>query len=158
MKDRYGKIVDGELVYAPRALRVGNAVVCNPAPGQYVAQGWLPVVEEPPQTDAAHYAVPTGWREADGRIERVYEVREVPPPPPRVFSKLKVVAALMDAGVWVQVKAWIESKGLYDLYLAAQEFAEDNEWFISGRAALAATLGWTDEQVEALLARCVEDM
>jgi hypothetical protein len=73
------------------------------------------------------------------------------PSAPRVFSKLKVVAALMKAGVWAQVKAWIEANGLYDLYLAAQEFAEDNEYFSQGKAALQSALGWTDEQVEAVL-------
>ena len=75
---------------------------------------------------------------------------------PRVFSKLKVVAALMEAGVWAQVKAWIESNGLYDLYLAAQNFAEDNEYFAQGRTALQTALGWTDEQVEAVLAASVQ--
>ena len=73
----------------------------------------------------------------------------------RRFSKLKVVAALMKAGVWLQVKAWIEEKGLYDLYLVAQEFAEDNEYFAQGLVALKPVVGWTDEQVEALLSQCV---
>lgn len=79
------------------------------------------------------------------------------PSAPRVFSKLKLEAALMEAGVWAQVKAWIEVNGLYDLYLAAQEFAEDNEYFATGRTALQSALGWTDEQVEALLAKCVKE-
>ena len=74
---------------------------------------------------------------------------------PRRFSKLKVVDALTQAGAWPQVKAWIEQNGLYDLYLAAQEFAEDNPHFISGKAALAALLGWTDAQVEDLLKECI---
>ena len=73
---------------------------------------------------------------------------------PRRFSKLKVVAALMQAGVWPQVKQWIEANGLYDLYLAAQDFAEDNEYFTQGKAQLQAALGWTDAQVETLLKEC----
>lgn len=89
----------------------------------------------------------------DGVAYKEYFVARLP----RVFSKLKVVAALTDAGVWPQVKAWIEANGLYDLYLAAQEFAEDNDYFISGRAALSAALGWTDEQVEAILAASVKE-
>ena len=76
------------------------------------------------------------------------------PSAPRVFSKLKVVTALTKAGVWAQVKAWIEENGLYDLYLAAQEFAEDNEYFDRGLTALKPVVGWTDEQVEALLEEC----
>ena len=76
-------------------------------------------------------------------------------PDPRIFSKMKVVAALTQAGVWPQVKAWIEERGLYDLYLAAQEFREDDPDFAAGKAALKAQLGWTDEKVAAILAECV---
>ena len=74
---------------------------------------------------------------------------------PRAFSKLKIVAALMNAGVWPQVKAYIEQAGLYDLYLAAQIFTEDNEYFASGKTQLQTALGWTDEQVEAVLSASV---
>lgn len=74
---------------------------------------------------------------------------------PRRFSKLKVVAALTQAGVWPQVKAWIEQNGLYDLYLAAQDFAEDNAYFKTGKAQLQSVLGWTDAQIEALLKECI---
>lgn len=76
-------------------------------------------------------------------------------PRARVFSKLKVVVALTKAGVWPQVKAWIEANGLYDLYLAAQEFAEDNDYFAQGLAALKPVVGWTAAQVEAVLAASV---
>ena len=69
----------------------------------------------------------------------------------RRFSKLAIVAALQREGVWPQVKAWIEARGLTDLYLAAQDFAENNEYFTQGKAALKAELGWTDEKVEAIL-------
>ena len=73
-------------------------------------------------------------------------------PTARVFSKLRIVAALTNAGVWAQVKAYIEREGLYDLFLAAQDFREDNEYFTKGRTALQTALGWTDAQVEAVLA------
>lgn len=76
---------------------------------------------------------------------------------PRTFSKIKCVAALMKAGVWQQVKTYIEQAGLYDLYLAANDFREDNEYFIKGKAVLQPLLGWTAEQVEALLSQCVAE-
>jgi hypothetical protein len=75
----------------------------------------------------------------------------------RTFSKLRVISALMAANVWPQVKAFIEQSGLYDLYLAAQDFAEGNQFFEQGKAALQAELGWTDEQVEAILAASVKE-
>ena len=78
-------------------------------------------------------------------------------PPVPVYSKMKCVAALTAAGVWTQVKAWIEEAGLYDLYLAAQDFRDDNEYFRQGLAALKAQLGWSDDQVEAILAASVAE-
>ena len=148
----YGTLIDNQLHPAPRAIRIGGAVVCNPTDAQYEAAGYKRVVDTPPQTDAAHYAVPTGWAEQGGEIVRQYEVREYPPPPPRTFSKLRIVAALTSAGVWDAVKQLLIERSLYDLFLAAQDFAEDNEYFAQGKAALQTALGWTDAQVEAVLA------
>jgi hypothetical protein len=149
---KYAKLVNGTLHPAPRAVRIGAAVVCNPTPAQYEAAGYKRVIDSPPTTDAAHYAVPIGWAEIGGEIVRQYEVRAYPPPPPRVFSKLRIVAALTSAGVWDSVKQLLIERSLYDLFLAAQDFAEDNEFFAQGRTALQSDLGWTDEQVEAVLA------
>ena len=158
---KYGTVTNNILTLAPRAIVVNGAMVANPK-GEHFAvvnearakEGkppYLPIVDNPPQTDADHYAVAMGWERVADEWVRQYETREIPPPPPRVFSKLRIVAALMQANVWAQVKAYIEQAGLYDLYLAAQEFAEDNEYFMQGKAALQSALGWTDEQVEAVL-------
>ena len=87
----------------------------------------------------------------DKKWHKQWTLVDEPPKPPRTFSKLRIVAALTSAGVWAQVKSYIEQAGLYDLYLAAQDFREDNEYFTKGRAALQTALGWTNEQVEAVL-------
>ena len=158
----YGTVIDNQLHPAPRAFMLRGAMVTNTKAEHFAAlneerakQGlppYLPVVDERPTTDAAHYAVPTGWAEQGGEIVPQYEVRELPPPPPRTFSKLRIVAALTTAGVWESVKQLLIERGLYDLFLAAQDFREDNEYFENGKAALQTALGWTDEQVEAVLA------
>ena len=93
--------------------------------------------------------------EEDGKIVCRWKYR-VPMKVPRVFSKLRAVEALMELGVWNEVKAWIEEQGLYDLYLAAVEFSEDDERFITGVSVLKEKLGLSDEQVESILARCVK--
>ena len=46
---------------------------------------------------------------------------------------------------------------MLDLVLATKEFDETNENFQAGKAALQAALGWTDEEVEELLAKCVKE-
>ena len=158
----YGTVIDNQLQLAPRAFMLHGAMITNPKAEHFAALNderakhglppYLPVVDERPSTDAAHYAVATGWTRDGETWRRVYEVRELPPPPPRTFSKLRIVAALTTAGVWDAVKQLLIERGLYDLFLAAQNFAEDNEYFANGKSALQAALGWTDEQVEAVLA------
>jgi hypothetical protein len=153
-------LVNGSPNYARADVIVVNGRrVYNPTDSHYRAAGFLPVVDEPPGAPAPegkHYeAGDFALDEQSSRIVRQYSLVADPPPPPRTFSKLKCVAALMSANVWPQVKAYIEEAGLYDLYLAAQNFAEDNEYFTQGRAALQTALGWTDAQVEAILAASV---
>lgn len=158
----YGTIIDNQLRPAPRAFMLHGAMVTNPKAEHFArlneeraTQGlppYLPIVDERTTTDAAHYAVATGWTRDGETWLRVYEVRELPPTPPRTFSKLRIVAALTQSGVWDAVKQLLIERGFYDLFLAAQDFREDNEYFENGKAALQTALGWTDEQVEQVLA------
>lgn len=92
----------------------------------------------------------------DGQLLDVL-LAEARKPRPTTYSKMRCVAELTRLGVWEQVKAWIEEHGLYDLYLAAQDFSEDNEYFQQGKAALQQALGLTDAQVAEILAKCVAD-
>jgi len=162
----YGTVIDNQLHPAPRAFMLNGAMVTNPKAEHFAALNeerakqdlppYLPIVDERPTTDATHYAVPTGWTRDGETWRRVYDIRELPPPPPRVFSKYKLVGALMQAQVWPQVKEWIESvPGAYDLYLAAEDISEDEQLLAQGIEAVKQSLGWTDEQVEAVLAASV---
>ena len=63
----------------------------------------------------------------------------------RVFSKLKLVAALKEADKWVLVKTWIEERGFYDFYVAAQNFREDNPLFTEALADIKGYARMTDE-------------
>lgn len=158
----YGTVIDNRLYPAPRAFMLHGAMVTNPKAEHFAVLNverekkglppYLHIVDERPSTDAEHYAVATGWTRDGDTWRRVYEVRELPPPPPRTFSKLRIVAALTTAGVWGSVKQLLIERGFYDLFLAAQNFAEDNEYFSQGKSALQTALGWTDAQVEQVLA------
>lgn len=76
-------------------------------------------------------------------------------PDERVFSKLKVVKAAMGLGVWEKVKAFLVERGYWDLFLVAQDFKGSDADFAAGREAVKTLLGWTDDQVEAVLSQCV---
>ena len=158
----YGTVIDNRLRPAPRAFMLHGAMVTNPKAEHFAAlneerakQGlplYYPISDDPAPmpTDGKvvrfnGYAVVAGW------IAPQYSIEDAPPPPPRTFSKLRIVAALTTAGVWDSVKQLLIERGLYDLFLAAQDFRENNEYFAQGKSVLQTALGWTDEQVEQVL-------
>lgn len=93
----------------------------------------------------------------DNLVVAKFAAVDDPPAPPRVFVTADLVEALLAEGIWEQVRAWIVERGLLDLVLVTKEFEETNENFAAGRAALQEALGWTDEEVEELLAKCVKE-
>jgi hypothetical protein len=116
---KYAKLVNGTLHPAPRAFMLHGAMVTNPKAEHFAAlneerakQGlppYLPEVDEPPQTDTAHYAVATGWTRDGETWRRVYEVRAYPPPPPRRWTRLAIKTALAQAGIFDAVKEYLET-------------------------------------------------
>lgn len=157
MNTRYGRLKDGRFEYAPNALETANGVKMNPSEASYLAAGWKKVVDVKPTAEPGCRVEVSGWREDAETLTCVYKVvpGETPPAGPRVFSKLKLVAALKAADKWVLVKTWIEERGLWDYYLAAQNFREDNEMFADALAAIKAYARMTDEDTEAILAKCI---
>lgn len=54
----------------------------NLLPGDVlIAEGWLPLVDEPPETDEGFRAVLTGYEIYEDRVETVYEIEEIIPMP-----------------------------------------------------------------------------
>ena len=123
MNKNYGKLVAGEVEYAPAKItKDDGTVISNPSAETYLAAGWKHIVDEPPAAEPGHSVQVSGWDETDDAITRIYKQvpDEVTPDKARVFSKLKLIAALKEADKWVLVKTWIEERGLWDYYLAAQ--------------------------------------
>ena len=183
METKYGKLVGGEIEYAPASLDTGSGKLMNPTEASYFAAGWKKVVEEPPAPEEGMTVEVSGWTETETSLTRTYKQVPKPAAPEaegggqggtgggrdsdmpsapapvgkRIFSKLKLVAALKAADKWVLVKTWREEKAYYDYYLAAQNFAEDNELFLEGKAAIQRYLNMSDEEIEAILSQCVAD-
>ena len=185
MNTKFGKLTNGQIECAPNSLGTGDGVKMNPTEASYLAAGWKKVEDVPPAPDEGCTVEPSGWTETDTALTRVYKQismpapdtppgdgggdnpsggpggGDTPPAPPpvgkRIVSKLKLVAALKATDKWVLVKTWLEEKAYYDYYLAAQDFAEDNDLFIEGRNAIQGYLGVSDEYVESILSRCVAD-
>jgi len=158
MNRNYGKLVGGEVEYAPEKIaKDDGTVVSNPSSETYLANGWKRIVDDPPETQEGCSVEVSGWDETADSIVRIYKQVPVEPSPakPRVFSKLKLVSALKAADKWVLVKTWIEERGLWDYYLAAQNFREDNEMFSNAVVAIKEYARMSDEDVEAVLKTCI---
>ena len=98
--------------------------------------------------------------EADGAdgYRWVYALVDDPPPPQRTFDKYLLVDALMKAGAWERVKAWLQSMpDAYDRAVMAPDISEDEPLLADGIAAAKEAFGWTDADVEELLAKCVKE-
>lgn len=125
---KYGTIIANQLYHAPCAFMLNGAMVTNPKAEHFAAlnaerakQGlppYLPIVDEPPQTDAAHYAVAVGWAEQGGEIVRQYEVRAYPPPPPRRWSRLAIKTALAQAGMLEAARQYLSATEIAQGYTA----------------------------------------
>ena len=158
MNRNYGRLVAGEVEYAPAKItKDDGTIISNPSAETDLAAGWKRIVDEPPKAEDGCTVEVSGWDETADSIVRVYKQVPAEPTPAktRVFSKLKLVAALKEADKWVLVKTWIEERGLWDYYLAAQNFREDNAMFSDALAAIKEYARMSDEDAEAILKNCI---
>lgn len=138
-----------------RDLESGEVVVGLHAltPPERARCGWYEIVEgDRPTPGADGRVVVSGYAfsRADGTAVEQYEVRPHVSPPRR-YSKFAIVVALKERGVWPQVLQWIQAADIYDEYLAAQEFSEDNPYFAAGLEALRPVIGLTPEEIAEIL-------
>ena len=157
MNTKYGRLVNGRIEYAPNALETEDGVKMNPTKASYLAAGWKKIVDVKPTVEPGYRVEVSGWLEGADTLTCVYKVvaGETPTGGVRVFSKLKLVAALKEADKWVLVKTWIEERGFYDFYVAAQNFRAGNPLFTEALAAIKGYARMTDEQAEAILSKCI---
>lgn len=156
----YGQLdaVTKKIIYAPKTLKIDNALIMNPPKELYLKLGWKEIVEKPPVVESGYHWVEKGWVDRGDVIEQTYEiVKDVVIKTYRAFSKMKCVALLMKLGKWEIVRDWIADNGLMDLYLAAMCFKENDEYFIKGKTELQELLGLKDWEMEKILRQCVLD-
>lgn len=117
----YGRVSPSNTVeYAPISLNLGNIVngrafphpvtVLNPSAAQYSAQGWLPVVTNPPPVWLRGYeAVSTGrWYVTNDVIRLEYVMRALPPRNLQL-SKMRLKANLRQLGAWDDIWTFISA-------------------------------------------------
>lgn len=89
MNKKFGKLEDGNLIYAPSVLIVEDKQIISPYESDYLASGYLPIVLGVDLEYKEGFEIVTSYRiveveeESDiqRHIERVQEYRELPPIP-----------------------------------------------------------------------------
>ena len=154
---RYCRPTNGgrSLEYAPVILPPSPH---EPKEADYLAHGWYrnetnnpPTPPEGKMVESKLYAIAK-----DGvRVVSVYEYADIPPRI-RTFSKLRLYAALAQAGMWDALKAWLEGQTIdgvnaYTAFSLAQELTDAHPLFAQWYAAAKVALDVDDETAEAIL-------
>ena len=104
-----------------------------------------------PETGKEYTSLPDPW---NGKVSPLNEnncesfgwtktTREVPDPEPQpvLYSKLKLIRAMKQAGIWTQVKDQIEASDYWDEFICAQELASNDPGFMAFVDTMRGTLG-----------------
>ena len=112
-----------------------------------------------PETGNEYTSLPDPWKGKvsplnDGNCESfgwTKTTREVPDPAPQpqLYSKLKLIRAMKQAGIWTQVKDQIEASDYWDEFICAQELASNDPGFTAFVASMRGTLG--DDTINQML-------
>ena len=129
------------IIYAPVVLPPNPH---EPKEPEYNAAGWYRYGIEPPSPPEGKIVAATSYVIADGKCVAIYTYADAPAAP-RTFSKLKLYAALAQAGLWDALKSWLEVQTVegvnaYTAFTLAQELRSDHplfsEWFAAAKTAL----------------------
>ena len=158
MNPSYGKLVNGAIIHAPTSLNTPSGVIMNPKRLSYLQAGWKfldlqPPVDPPPE--GKEYRI-SGYTETATDIRPIFKLVPVVSPP-RTFSKLRLINALMSRNLWPAIRDWLEETGYYDLFAAAQDIREDHPQFAAAIAAIRTRFSLTPDQIAAVLAASVAD-
>jgi len=150
----YGTLVGGNLVPAPKGVKIGGYTTptWSLTEAQANALGYKLVVDERPACASNEYAVATGYdfdsATSGLRIRRLYRIETVAPTPRR-WTPLSIKRSAAKLGQWVSLRAFLVSAGLLDDFLCAQYLAEDDADFIQLLAAARHQFG--DAAVDAII-------
>lgn len=154
-----------DLVRLVPPQRVGGKMRVHLSPAEWAALGAYPrnddyyPSDDPPE--GKQWQQSTGWTLRDGSWCANFEPIDIPPPPPRVFSKLRLYGALAEAGLWERFEAWLKTQTIcgrngWTAFSLAQNITDDHPLFGPIFSAAKEALGMDDATAEAMLAAAEE--
>lgn len=150
----YGRLnSNGQLEYfTAKCLRVNGRTYSNPLSQVLMSVGYLPVAEVP------NGKVAKSWRVSDDGdsicpVLADKEVRVLP----RKFSKLKLICQLKDRGLYQSFVDLVDSAGLTDEWVAAQDLKDDNSLFMQYADQIRQAMGVSEVELEEILSSSIYD-
>ncbi len=114
----FGKVVNGNVQYAPLRIPLGNIIdgvvypnciwTSHGATNQYAALGWLPVDRTPPVRPGFIAEASGAWAVTNGVVAPVWTWRALPPRNLQL-SKMRLKANLRNLGAWDDIWAFISA-------------------------------------------------
>ena len=74
----YGKYIDGEFIFAPKKLVIGDVTVFNPTDEQLISVGFKSMIFTDHPTAPNGYQYVDSWEEQPDRLLQVWTMVEVP--------------------------------------------------------------------------------
>lgn len=119
--------------------------------------GWYRVIVPEVELGMLQYVVTNGYKfdSTNGTATAMIEVRDGAPV--KKYTQYRVIGMLMQIGKWEEVKAFLVEKNLYDLFIGAQYLATDDPVFFGAVKEMAKLLGLSQQEMDALLEKCLDD-
>ena len=142
-------------VFCFSSLNTLAGLILNPKRLSYLQAGWKFLDLQPPADPPPNktYEI-TGYTETATDIRANFKLVPLVAPP-RTFSKLRLINALMSRNLWPAVRDWLDTSGYYDIFVAAQDFREDHPQFAAVLAAAQSRFGLSDADTAAILAEAL---
>ena len=149
---------DSKIAYAPDGVIYDSRFHTRPTAEMYAANGWLPLVSEPPTEVGCTFTPTERGEERDGKIYRLYDRHPIPAAPV-VYIVEEIIYQLIGVGKLQAVKAVVGD--YWELLTMRERVDANNEIFKAAfpqfRAALVAQgVFASEDKVDALLAKCRE--
>lgn len=143
----------------PRSAVIDGRFVCGTLPRDYLASlGYYPLRETPAPAPAEGYHVEPRYALDGGEVVQSWAQVENPPPPPRSFSKVRLMRALKARDLWAPVKGFIMSSETFaDEWELSTTLDENHELVKNAVGALRTQLEIPEQTIKEILAESVAE-
>ena len=123
----------------------------NMSDKECIKNGYKELIDNQPKQKSGYISQLSNIVENDNAYVFEYAYVKIQQNTKMTISKYKLIAKLMKAGLWTQVKQMLEDNNLLDLFNAAQVLDSEDEFFKQGLQMAKTKLGMTDEQIQQFL-------